>query len=109
MNPLQPIASFRSTGYIPLTSLAYAPQKYACHITHVFHCTAMVVCILSHVTAYIGENPTNCNSYLPHYWSTCANNKYAPQMPHMPISACADEIAVSIYSSYELTAVNSVS
>ena len=37
-----------------------------------------------------GKKQQNCNSYLPCYCHLYAKNKYAPQMPHMPFSSCAD-------------------
>ena len=27
----------------------------------------------------------------------CVSTKYAPQMPHMPITSCADETTMSVY------------
>ena len=38
----------------------------------------------------------------------CANNKYAPQMPHMPISLHAHMRQLSVYASFKLTPINNV-
>ena len=52
-----------------------------------------------------------CSSYFPCYNHICASNKYAPQMPHIfqiHQLLCVQTWPhyVSIYTSYELTAIN---
>ena len=99
--------------YIHFTLFAYAPEQIGLP-----HCTCMSHCnyIALHIQTpyyFTYKSQINCNFYLPCYNHICANMKYPPQMPfnchtcqllHVHIW----DNQVSIYTSYELNAINSV-
>ena len=66
-----------------------------------------------HIIVHIYQNTTNCTWYFTHSCQIWATNKYAPQMPHV-CHICQllyvqilDQY-ISIYNSYKLNAINSV-
>ena len=88
-------------------------NKYTCHIMYV--CPTLLILYSTcryYITVHISQSRTiNCNFYLTSYIHTCAKN--IPQMPfichicqllHMHIWYNY----VSIYTSYELNAINNV-
>ena len=97
--------------YIFFTLLAYTP-KYAA----IWHMNVPLYCYCSpHIdpTLHHMQVKTNYNSYLPYYCHICASNKYAPKMLHIShiwklVHMHIGINYVSIYVSYELTAINSM-
>ena len=60
-------------------------QIYFPHCIYVFHCTSTIC--RHHIILHISKKTTNCNYYLPCYIHIGASNKYASQMPHIPITS----------------------
>ena len=65
-------------------------DKYGCHTAHKSHSHSAKWKYRSNNFTYMCQNTTKCNVYLTCYCHVCASNIYAPQMPHMQISICAD-------------------
>ena len=73
------------------------PEKYASHITHVplhYYCGLSIYFTLLDIQV---QKKINCNFSLPCYCHVCTRNKYAHQMPHIPITPCADVRQLCLY------------
>ena len=101
MNSFSCVSNHACTHMITQTLLPHC--KYELH-----HHDAKWICRL-YIVTHIYQNTTNCNNYFTHYCQICARNKYSPDMSHMQISYVQKlDNYVNLYTSYELTVVNSV-
>ena len=83
--------------YIHFTLLAYTLEQIC-----LWHCTH----IPPHVYCTLYTDPTllyiskqhNVTFNLPFYCNICASNKYAPQLPHAPITPCPSMREVCYYT-----------
>ena len=79
-----------NTGYIHFTLLAYALEPICLpHQTCLSHCTSKRLHIDPNLLHIQVKQNNKLQLYLSRYKHMCASNKYASQMPHMPITSCA--------------------
>ena len=87
-------------------------EKYDCHIADMSHLAIMLNGHTDLAYAYIYCNTIKWNIF-KHYCHACTNNTYALQMQsiciiYTVVHAQIGDSCISIYGSYELTAINSV-
>ena len=76
---------------MPLFIWHMSLNRYGYHIANVKHTAIMLIRqYTSNIFAHIYKNTNNYNSFSENYCQVCARNKYAPQMPYMPITSCED-------------------
>ena len=103
MDSIQYTVSPQALLCIHFTLLAYAREQICLpHIRFMFNCTTTVVYIQT--TKY---------KFIYHDISICANNKYDHQMPYISqisllLNVQIGDNCVSIYTSFELSAINNV-